>query len=82
MALIINFPLLPKTQPNLFQITTSSPDTGILEILNFLLDRFFLYLLIRVQHKALSLQGLHRHQRGPKEQLPPEGGVPGDSERG
>ena len=82
MALLINFPFLPKTQPHLFQITTSSPDTSILEILNFLLDHFFLYLLICVQHKALSLQGLHRHQRGPKKQPPPEGGVPGDSESG
>ena len=71
-----------KLSPILFQITTSSPDTSILEILNFLLDHFFLYLLICVQHKALSLQGLHRHQRGPKEQPPPEGGVPGDSESG
>lgn len=56
-----------KTQP-----TTSSSDTGILEILNFLLDHFLLYLLICVQHKALSLHGVHRHLRGPKER-PPSG---------
>lgn len=66
-----------KTQP-----TTSSSDTGILEILNFLLDHFLLYLLICVQHKALSLHGLHRHLRGPKERLPSGWGVPGDGKRG
>lgn len=42
-----------KTQPSLFQITASSSDTSILEILNFLLDHFLLYLLICVQHKAV-----------------------------